>query len=260
MKKVKLIEVHIDDFLFGIVALQTDGNDPLNGLLEESLGQTFDAGGVQLFGQLLRDGTTATTATLAHQSAFHNGPEESTDIDSAVIREAHVLRGYERLNQIGGQILIAGIKSVVLAVGKAPETLSVGRNELRSIAIYRIFELLHSRHIANPSLRDGKEDDEHECRYTSCGDPDGGNEALSTARRKVQLAVRGVAGFAMRPRPIGSEVSDVFLYLFHIKIEGVDVIANRVGNKTEVSHRLAIAVSCRSVVCRFRPTRTQSCP
>ena len=50
MKKVKLIEVHIDDFLFGIVALQTDGNDPLNGLLEESLGQTFDTGGVQLFG------------------------------------------------------------------------------------------------------------------------------------------------------------------------------------------------------------------
>ena len=41
VEEVELVEVHFDDFLFGVVALEFDGDHPFDGLLEGAFEQSF---------------------------------------------------------------------------------------------------------------------------------------------------------------------------------------------------------------------------
>ena len=43
IKEIKLVQVHIDDFLFGIIPLQLYGNYPFDGLLEQSFHKVISA-------------------------------------------------------------------------------------------------------------------------------------------------------------------------------------------------------------------------
>ena len=71
VQEVELVEVHLDDFLLGVVALQFERNHPLDGLLQRSFKDVGRLGRVELLGKLLRDGTATTGTRLTQDDALH---------------------------------------------------------------------------------------------------------------------------------------------------------------------------------------------
>ena len=73
VKEIEIIEVHGDDFLLRIVALQFHGNYPLNGFLHSTLINIICLGAIELFSQLLGDSTSTASLLLAHDHALDHG-------------------------------------------------------------------------------------------------------------------------------------------------------------------------------------------
>ena len=100
VEEVKLIEVHLDDFLFGVVTLQFQGNDPLNGFLHGTFKDIGRLWRIELLGKLLRDGTTTAGTRLTHDDAFHKRTQNGDGIDARMLFKARVLGGNERIAQV----------------------------------------------------------------------------------------------------------------------------------------------------------------
>ena len=115
VEEVEVVEVEGDDFLLGVVALELDGDDPLDGLLEQSLGRAACCLGVELLGELLGDGRSAARAFLSEQSALDDGASEGYEVDARVVVEAHVLGGYQCFDEMGRDLGV-GHADAVLAV------------------------------------------------------------------------------------------------------------------------------------------------
>ena len=65
MQEIEVIEVHGDDFLFGIVSFQLDCNHPLYGFLQGALHRTLCHVAIKLLGQLLGNGTSSPGIALS---------------------------------------------------------------------------------------------------------------------------------------------------------------------------------------------------
>ena len=65
MQEIEIIEVHGDDFLFGIVSFQLDCNHPLYGFLQGALHRTLCHVAIKLLGQLLGNGTSSPGIALS---------------------------------------------------------------------------------------------------------------------------------------------------------------------------------------------------
>ncbi len=65
VQKVELVEVHLDNFFLGVVALKFDGYHPLDGLLHGAFEDAVARRSVQQLGQLLGDGGSAARAFVA---------------------------------------------------------------------------------------------------------------------------------------------------------------------------------------------------
>ena len=56
VEEVKLVEIHFQDFLFGVLLFELYGNHPFDGLLHCAGKQAVAFGRIQLLGKLLSDG------------------------------------------------------------------------------------------------------------------------------------------------------------------------------------------------------------
>ena len=56
MQEIKIVQIHGDNLVFRIVALQPDGYHPLYRLLKHTLHHAMGRFRIQLLGQLLRNG------------------------------------------------------------------------------------------------------------------------------------------------------------------------------------------------------------
>ena len=162
VQEVELVEVHRQDLFLRVVALQLDGDDPLDGFLEETLQRVLRAGRIELLGQLLGDGTAAAGILLHQDAALHNSTEQGLGVDARMLGKAHVFRGDEGVDDVGRQVLITHVDAVFLAVRIGAQRLSVGRKDLCGKLVVRVLQVFDGRHVAYPAFRDGGEH-QHAC-------------------------------------------------------------------------------------------------
>ena len=162
VQEVELVEVHRQDLFLRVVAFQFDGDDPLDGFLEETLQRVLRAGRIELLGQLLGDGTAAAGVLLEEEAALHHGTEQGLDVDARMLGKAYVFRGDEGVDDVGRQVLITHVDAVFLAVRIGAQRLSVGRKDLCGKLVVRVLQVFDGRHVAYPAFRDGGEH-QHAC-------------------------------------------------------------------------------------------------
>ena len=63
-------------------------------------------GGIELLGELLRNGAAATSRRLPEESAFHHGARQGYEVDARMVVEPHILSGHESLHEIWRELLV----------------------------------------------------------------------------------------------------------------------------------------------------------
>ena len=111
VEKVKLIEVHSDDFLLGVETLNTRRYHPFDRLLQGPGKDIMGSRGPDLLDQLLRQGRTATAA--AEQE---DGPRQRLGIYAGVLVKTYILCGYQSINEVGTQFRITDPDTVLFTV------------------------------------------------------------------------------------------------------------------------------------------------
>ena len=153
IQEIKLIEIHTQYFLFGVVTLKLHRNHPFNRFLEKTLqciSRHFFR--KQLFGKLLRQGTTSTCIFLKHQTTFHKRTEQCFGINSRMFNKTDIFRRNKSIDNTRRQILVSCVHPVFLTVRPRTKHFFIFRENLRCKFIARILKFLYRRHIANPPL------------------------------------------------------------------------------------------------------------
>ena len=148
VQEVKLVEIHLDDFVLGVVALQLHGYHPLYGFLQRAFKYVARLRRIELLGELLRDCAAAAGAFLPHEHTLHHGSHQSPAVYSGVALKSLVLGRYERVGQIFRHLVKIHIHAVALAAVVTPHFHTVGRKHRCGKLVGRVFELLDWGHIA----------------------------------------------------------------------------------------------------------------
>ena len=104
------------------------------------------------------DGAAATGVLLHQDAPLQDGAEEGLGVDAGVVGKAHVFRGDEGVDEVGRQLVVAHVDTVLLAVRVGAQRLAVGGQDLGGKLIVGILQVLHRGHVAYPALGDGVED------------------------------------------------------------------------------------------------------
>ena len=134
------VEVHRENLVFGVAALQLDGGGPFAELDPDHL--EFAAHlltGVEGLGKLLGDGTSSSLAGIPHQHGTEENARKTGEIDSAVGVETRVLGGDRRVDYVGRDVLVLHVGAVFDVEGA--DDLSVRGDELGGEIVVRMFEL-----------------------------------------------------------------------------------------------------------------------
>ena len=165
VQEVEVVEVHAHDFLFRVEAFQLEGNDPLDGLLQESLSRGGCLFGVELLGQLLSDGAAAAGALLLEHSSLDDGSQQSLEVDAVVLVEACILGGNKCVDEGWRHAAVVGEDAVGATVAPGAQLLAVGGKDLCGVLVDGILQLLNVGHVANVAREDAIE------RETDGGNP-----------------------------------------------------------------------------------------
>ena len=152
IEEVKLVEIHLDDFLFRIVSFKLHGDGPLHGFLNESVHQPVRLGRIELLRKLLRYRTAAAGVLLAQQDCLEQHSRQRHDVNAGMLHEALVLCGYQRIDYIWGNLGIVGIHSVVTTLIETSHLNTIGCEKARRKAVFWIEKSLYRWHIAYISV------------------------------------------------------------------------------------------------------------
>ena len=130
MKEIEVVEIHAHNLFLGIETLQLDGYHPLDRLLQESFMHALRLLGIELLGQLLRNGTAASSALATQDTALDDGTQQGTEIHPTVLVETNILGGHQRLNYCGREVIVAHKDAVCLTVAPCTQQLAIGREYL----------------------------------------------------------------------------------------------------------------------------------
>ena len=92
---------------------------------------------------------------MATQNGLEEHAEEAAGIDAGMIVETHVFGGDKGIDQIGRQLVIGDVGTVLKA--NIAQHLSVIADDLRGLQAMGILNVFKLRHVANPS--DGEEEE-----------------------------------------------------------------------------------------------------
>ena len=167
MKEVEVVQVHSDDLLLGEVALQLDGDDPLDGFLQEAFHRAMRLLRIELLGQLLGDGAATAGTLLPHDATLHDGSPEGWEVDARMLVESRVFRSHEGVDEVGRELVVVHHDAVVAVGVPHAENLPVGRIHLRGRAAHGVLQILHIGHVAHPSVPDGHKAQKQEQHYAA---------------------------------------------------------------------------------------------
>ena len=130
VQKVEVVKVHRNDLLLRKVTLQLDGNHPFYGLLQEPFQRVVCLLGVELLGQLLRDGRAASGALLPHHATLDDGTAQSNEVYAGMLIKPLIFSSHKGMHQVRRQIIIINCHPIgILLVPRADE-LTIGRINL----------------------------------------------------------------------------------------------------------------------------------
>ena len=163
VEEVELVEIHLDNLILRVVALELHGYHPFYGLLERTVDDSVGSGGIELFGQLLGDGGAAAGVFLAHDKRLDKHTHECAHIDAGMVLETGILGGDESVDHVLRDFVVVGVYAVARIAVVTAHFLAVGRIENGSELIVGVLQLLDRRHIAYPAVVDQQEKYEHGC-------------------------------------------------------------------------------------------------
>ena len=178
VQEVELVEIHLDNLVLGVVALELDGDDPLDGFLQGTLKDVARFGRVELLGELLGDGAATAGALLAHQHALDNRAPERPHVDTRMVVEAGVFGGNQCVAQVLRELVVVHIDAVSLAAVEASHFFAPGGVDGRGELVGGIAQLLNGRHIANHAVINQDKQQGHQTHKGAKGVP----HALHDAR------------------------------------------------------------------------------
>ena len=106
MQEVEIVEIQSYNLLFGVVALELHGDNPLYRFLQRTLHGALGGFGIELLGKLLRDGRTATGRSLTEQTALDDGSAQSDEVYARMVVETHILCSHKRLHQVWRDVVV----------------------------------------------------------------------------------------------------------------------------------------------------------
>ena len=145
------VEIHRDDFVLGVVALELDGRNPLLDLDTHHLEDAAEFVAVEFLtrieglGQLLGDGGTAALAGVVQEERLETHAGQSAEVDAGMLVEAGVFRGDHRIDQRLRKVGVLDERAVLYMIGI--EYLAVFRKEFRGQVALGIFEFLERRNL-----------------------------------------------------------------------------------------------------------------
>ena len=120
-----MIEVQADDLLLGVAPLQLHRYDPLDRLLQCSLHNIVCMRGVELLSELLGDRTTTAGVLVAHDDGAEESSQYAHHIDATVVGKSLVLRGDQRVNERGSEVVVVRMDAIIVLQGKCPQYLTI---------------------------------------------------------------------------------------------------------------------------------------
>ena len=99
MEKVKIIQIHCNDFVLCVVTLQLNSNNPLYRLLKYTLQSRMCPLSIKLLSQLLSDSRTATSTFLTKDPTLNNSTSQGVKVNTRMLIETHILSGHQGINQ-----------------------------------------------------------------------------------------------------------------------------------------------------------------
>ena len=91
MQEVEIVEIQSYNLLFGVVALELHGDNPLYRFLQRTLHGALGGFGIELLGKLLGDGAAA-LGKAAGAQVGHQCPGNGHRVHTLVVGEAGILR------------------------------------------------------------------------------------------------------------------------------------------------------------------------
>ena len=165
VEEVKLVEVHLDNLVLGVIALKLDGDDPLDGLLKGALKDVVRLRRIELLGELLGDGTATTGTLLAHDDALDDGTSDGPQIHTRMIIETRVLGSNQGICQVGRHLVKVHIDAVAATAVISSHLHAVGAIDGRCKLVGGVLQLVNGRHIADHAIVN-----QHEHRHQQCHD------------------------------------------------------------------------------------------
>ncbi len=152
MQEVEVVQIEVDDFLFGVATFQLDGYHPFNGFLEQALRSAVCGFRIELLGQLLSDGGATAGAGLPQDAALDNGASQCDKVDARMVVEPLVFSGHQGMHQMWRQTVVVHADAVLAVEVPGAQHLSVGGVYLSGKPADGVLQVLHGGHIANPSV------------------------------------------------------------------------------------------------------------
>ena len=152
VKKVKLIEIHLNDFVLGIESLKFDGYHPLHWFLNGAGEKTVRFGRIEQLGKLLGDSAATTGIFLLQNHTAHQHTQHSATVDARVTIESRIFGSYQRLCQIGRHIIEVHIHAITLAVIESAHLHAIAGKYHRSEIVGWILKFFDRWHITHHAV------------------------------------------------------------------------------------------------------------
>ena len=99
MQEVKVVQIHRQYLVLRIVSFQFDGYHPLYRFLQQAFHHAVCSLGIQLLGQLLRNGRATTGTLLPEHATLDNGSSQSIEVNARMVVESDILGSHQCLYQ-----------------------------------------------------------------------------------------------------------------------------------------------------------------
>ncbi len=125
VEKVKLVEIHLYNLLFGVISLELDGYHPFDRLLHGTREQSRTLRRVKLLGQLLGERRASAGILVAHKHRLEQHTAQSAHIDTRMFLKAYIFGRNQRVDDVLRHLVKISIHSIAHAVEIAAYFLAV---------------------------------------------------------------------------------------------------------------------------------------
>ena len=130
VEEVEVIEIHGQYLLLGEMSLQLHGDNPLDRLLQQSLKGVAGLFGIDLLGELLGDGRTASGTRLLHDATLDDSSAKGNEVNTGMFVEALVLGCYEGMDEVWRETVVIDRHTVGVVLVPCSDELAIAGIDL----------------------------------------------------------------------------------------------------------------------------------